>query len=375
MPVGRWMMGVQTQEVEGDARVSRAVRTTAARPFRHRIDKNVAMAVDKRSARLGVLATVSLLLIGLLGARLWFLQGVKADEYQAKVTAAKTREVYVAARTRPHLRRRRPGARRQPAHPHRHRRLVGACKQEEEPPGAVRAPVGSAEDAGRRPDAPLRPLLQRAQAVHEGAAVRLAAAAAAEGGRRRADGQLPARSAARTTRASTWSSSTSGCTRTRRWPSHVVGFMGAINEDNARAATSPRATSATSASASSASSSSMERELHGTWGKRVYEVDAVGQHRARAHRPAGRAGRRLRRPAEHRPRHPAVRRAGAARPSCATGATCPTDLAQADSAPHNPCDLKTNCKTRVYQQDARPTARRPTTPNGCSTRRPPARSW
>ncbi len=54
------------------------------------------MAVDKRSARLGVLATVSLILIGLLGARLWFLQGVQSEEYQAKVTAAKTAVVYVA---------------------------------------------------------------------------------------------------------------------------------------------------------------------------------------------------------------------------------------------------------------------------------------
>jgi penicillin-binding protein 2 len=55
------------------------------------------MAVDKRSARLGVLATVSLLLIGLLGARLWFLQAVRSDFYQSKVTAAKTRTVYIAA--------------------------------------------------------------------------------------------------------------------------------------------------------------------------------------------------------------------------------------------------------------------------------------
>lgn len=54
------------------------------------------MAVDKRTARLGVLATVALILIGLLGARLWFLQGVKADWYQAKVTSAKTRVVYIA---------------------------------------------------------------------------------------------------------------------------------------------------------------------------------------------------------------------------------------------------------------------------------------
>ena len=55
------------------------------------------MAVDKRSARLGVLATVSLLLLGLLGTRLWFLQGVRADYYQKKVTAAKTKTVYIPA--------------------------------------------------------------------------------------------------------------------------------------------------------------------------------------------------------------------------------------------------------------------------------------
>ncbi|MDO8389806.1 MAG: penicillin-binding transpeptidase domain-containing protein [Actinomycetota bacterium] len=54
------------------------------------------MAVDKRTARLGILATVSLLLISLIGVRLWFLQGVKAEWYQAKVTSAKTRTVYIA---------------------------------------------------------------------------------------------------------------------------------------------------------------------------------------------------------------------------------------------------------------------------------------
>ena len=54
------------------------------------------MAVDKRTARLGVLATVSLILIGLLGARLWFLQGTQADEYQKDVTKAKTAIAYIA---------------------------------------------------------------------------------------------------------------------------------------------------------------------------------------------------------------------------------------------------------------------------------------
>lgn len=39
------------------------------------------MAVDKRTARMGVLATAALVLMGLLGDRLWFLQGQQADEY------------------------------------------------------------------------------------------------------------------------------------------------------------------------------------------------------------------------------------------------------------------------------------------------------
>jgi penicillin-binding protein 2 len=44
---------------------------------------------------LGVLAMVSVLLLGALGTRIWFLQGVQQGEYQARVTAAKTRTVYI----------------------------------------------------------------------------------------------------------------------------------------------------------------------------------------------------------------------------------------------------------------------------------------
>jgi penicillin-binding protein 2 len=53
------------------------------------------MAIDKRTSRLGVLALVSMLLFGGLGTRLWFLQGVEAASYQAQVFAAKIREVLV----------------------------------------------------------------------------------------------------------------------------------------------------------------------------------------------------------------------------------------------------------------------------------------
>lgn len=51
------------------------------------------MAADKRAARLGVLALVGMLLFGLVGARLWFLQTVEAQSLQAKVDTTKLRTV------------------------------------------------------------------------------------------------------------------------------------------------------------------------------------------------------------------------------------------------------------------------------------------
>ncbi|MGI9644293.1 MAG: penicillin-binding transpeptidase domain-containing protein [Ilumatobacteraceae bacterium] len=51
------------------------------------------MAVDKRTARLGVLALVGTLLFGLVGARLWFLQTVQQEELQAEVDVTKLRTV------------------------------------------------------------------------------------------------------------------------------------------------------------------------------------------------------------------------------------------------------------------------------------------
>ncbi len=53
------------------------------------------MAIDKRTTRLGMLALVSTLLIGAIGTRLWFLQGVEAATYQQAVTSAKLREVLI----------------------------------------------------------------------------------------------------------------------------------------------------------------------------------------------------------------------------------------------------------------------------------------
>ena len=51
------------------------------------------MAVDRRSVRLGVLASVAFILVGLLGVRLWFLQ---TDELQARVDRSRTRVIQLA---------------------------------------------------------------------------------------------------------------------------------------------------------------------------------------------------------------------------------------------------------------------------------------
>jgi penicillin-binding protein 2 len=53
------------------------------------------MAIDRRATRLGALALTALLLVGALGARLWFLQGTQQEAYAARVAAAKTRTVLV----------------------------------------------------------------------------------------------------------------------------------------------------------------------------------------------------------------------------------------------------------------------------------------
>lgn len=54
------------------------------------------MAVDRRSVRLGVLASVAFILVGLLGVRLWFLQTVRADDLQARVDRSRTRVIQLA---------------------------------------------------------------------------------------------------------------------------------------------------------------------------------------------------------------------------------------------------------------------------------------
>ncbi len=53
------------------------------------------MAIDRRATRLGVLGLVGVILFSLLGVRLWFLQTVKAEELQQVTTEAKTRTVRI----------------------------------------------------------------------------------------------------------------------------------------------------------------------------------------------------------------------------------------------------------------------------------------
>jgi penicillin-binding protein 2 len=51
------------------------------------------MAGDKRATRIGILALVGVMLFSLIGVRLWFLQTVRAEELQERVTFSKTRTV------------------------------------------------------------------------------------------------------------------------------------------------------------------------------------------------------------------------------------------------------------------------------------------
>ena len=117
------------------------------------------MAVDRRTTRLGMLALVSTLLLGALGTRLWFLQGVQAATYQAKVTAAKLREVLIP----PERGRIFDADGRILADNQRILTVTidwSVHQEEEGSRRAVRPPVGSVEGAGRRSAAPLRTVLR-----------------------------------------------------------------------------------------------------------------------------------------------------------------------------------------------------------------------
>ena len=305
------------------------------------------MAVDKRSARLGVLATVSLLLIGLLGARLWFLQGVKAEDYQATVTAAKTREVFVAPergrifdadgrvladnqriltvtvdwsvlrkkKDRLALFERLSGPlkvpvddlmrRYEPCYP----APAGSCGKSQQFDTLLPLPLKEDVDEPtvsflkeRSEDYPGVDVVEQYKRVYPYAPL----------------------------------------------ASHVVGFTGAISKDNLKSYLA-QGYKRNERVGQFGVESSMERELHGQWGKRVYEVDASGSivRELVDQRIEPVAGFDVQLSIDLDIQQYAEQ---ALQTELRNRRNLPTDLAQLDSAPHNPCDITTNCKTRVYRK-------------------------
>ena len=228
-----------------------------------RLARLVAMAIDRRATRLGVLGLVGVILFSLIGVRLWFLQTVKADELQAADRPSPDAHRAAAPRARPDLRRRRPHPRRQPAHPHRRRRLAAAA-QAHRPARDLPPPVGAGSACRsrtwRRASTP--------RSTARSCRCRSSTGVDERRSRRRCS------NASRTSPACQCSRSGSACYPYAPHAAHVVGYMGAITEDqkddylangyllNERVG-------------QFGVEKSMESVLHGTWGKQVYEVDAA----------------------------------------------------------------------------------------------------
>lgn len=303
------------------------------------------MAVDKRSARLGVLATVSLLLIGLLGARLWFLQGVKSDEYQATVTAAKTREVYIP----PERGRIFDADGRVLADNQRIltvtvewnvvRNKKNRLALFERLSGPLDTPV---DDLMRRYD-PCYPAKTCDKKQQFDSLLPLPL-------KEDVDEETVAFLKER-------SEDYPGVDVVEQWKrvypyaplaAHVVGFMGAINADNLDSYLA-QGYKRNERVGQFGVELSMERELHGQWGKRVYEVDASGAivRELTDERIEPVAGFDIQLSVDLDIQQYAEQ---ALQTELRMRRNLPTDLLVNDSAPHNPCDIKTNCETRVYQR-------------------------
>lgn len=304
------------------------------------------MALDKRSRRLGLLATISLLLIGLLGARLWFLQGVQAEEYQAKVTAAKTRTVYIA----PERGRIFDAEGRVLADNKRIltvtvdwaviRKESNRVELFERLSGALKTPV---DDLMRRYEPCYRlpkpctkgqiydtllPLPLKEDVREEDVAFLL---------ERSED--YPGVDVVEQFK--------------RVYPyaplaAHVVGYMGSITAgtlDGYLAQGYKR----NERVGQFGVELSMERELHGDWGKRVFEVDASGaivRELEERGEPAE-AGFDIQLTIDLDIQQYAEQ---ALETELRSRRNLPEDLAQPDSAPHNPLDRETNYETRVYKK-------------------------
>jgi penicillin-binding protein 2 len=304
------------------------------------------MAVDKRTARLGVLATVSLLLIGLLGARLWFLQGVRSDRYQAIVTAAKTRDVLIPAergrilddkgrvladnqriltvtvdwsvvkkvKNRRALFGRLSGPLKTPFDDLMRRfdpcyGLPKPCKNAQLYDTLLPLPLKEDVDENtvnflkeRSEDYPGVDVVEQYKRVYPYAPL----------------------------------------------AAHVVGFMGAISAGNLDSYLA-QGYKRNERIGQFGVEASMERELHGRWGRRVYEVDASGSivRELTDERVEPVAGFDVQLSIDLDIQQYAEQ---ALQTELRHRRTLPDDLKQADSAPHNPCDVTTLCKTRVYRK-------------------------
>ena len=310
VPVGRWCMRVKQPEWKAPREDESCDARSTRHPRAARRSRLVAMAADKRAARLGVLALVATLLFGAIGARLWFLQTVQAESLQQTVDARKTKTVRLVPERGRIFDADGPHPRRQPAvltvsvdwdvHPPRHRprrALHAACR------AGSSVPVD--DDGGALRRQALQPL----------------PAAAAEGGRRRE------RRASRSTSA------------VEDFPGVAVdrGLEAGVpvrpagqprprlhGRDHRRRRAALRGLGYdTSLDGEEVGRSgvelSMETVLHGKWGEVIYEVDADNRivREISYEAPVNGDGR----PAVDRPRAAAVRRTAAADPAAAQAAS------------------------------------------------------
>ncbi|MFM2182835.1 MAG: penicillin-binding protein 2 [Actinomycetota bacterium] len=304
------------------------------------------MAIDRRTKRLSVLATASLVLFGLLGVRLWFLQGVQADEFRQKVAAAKTRTVYIAperGRIFDADGRILAGNRRMltvtvdwSVVRLKKNRLALFTRLS----GPLKTPV---DDLMRRYD----PCYNLPKPCNEG---------------QRYDTLLPLPLkedvseevvAFLMERSEDYPGIDVVEQYRRVYPyaplaSHVIGYMGAITRDNLETYLA-QGYKRNERVGQFGVELSLERELHGQWGKRVYEIDASGAvvRELDEFRIEPVAGFDVQLSIDLDIQQYAEQ---ALETSLRLRRYLPEDLTQLDSAPHNPLDRNNKFLTRIYQR-------------------------
>jgi penicillin-binding protein 2 len=222
------------------------------------------MAGDRRSARLGILGLVALILVGSLGTRLWFLQAVQAEEFQASVNASKIRTVSI---------------------PPERGRIFDAD-------GRIladnrRTLAVTAEWIVLRKSANRTPLFERLSGW-VGVPIEELEARYQEG-LRKADPLQPlplVRDVNEETVQALLERSEDfpGIEVVEQWErvypyaplaSHVIGYMGSLTKDNVDEYLA-RGYNLNERVGQFGVEASMEQELHGTWGEQVWEIDAAG---------------------------------------------------------------------------------------------------